>query len=107
MKKSNITKFCDTFFKESIIKKFGENMGLMEHYIFKETKFKNDKGLIDKCVLVPGYAFLWYSIDGDGIIRDIKMCNVPESIKDTTNDLTLELLKETFLGKKEEIFNDR
>lgn len=100
MMKSNVTKFCDKFFNESIIKKFGENMDLMEHYIFKETKFKNDKGLIDRCVRTPGYTFLWYSIDEDGIIRDIKMCNVPESIKDTTDDLTLELLRETFLGKK-------
>ena len=104
--KSNVTKFCDSFIKEDIIKKFGPNMDLMEHYIFEKTKFKNDKGLIDRCVRSPGYTFLWYSVDGDGIIKDINLCNVPDSIKNTTDGLSLELLKETFIGKKEEIFND-
>lgn len=38
MMKSNVTKFCDSFLKENIIKEFGENIDLMEHYIFKELK---------------------------------------------------------------------
>lgn len=106
MIKSNVTKFCDSFLKENIIKEFGENIDLMEHYIFKETKVKNDRGWIDRCVRAPGYTFLWYSIDDGGTIKDINICNVPDPIKNTTDELSLELLRETFLGKKEKIFND-